>query len=87
MKKIRFGIIGCGLMGKEFVGAVGRWSHLEDECARPEIIAICDTNEASLEWFKTRVSTIKYAYTDYRKLLENDEIDAVATIEKFLSCE
>lgn len=77
MNKIRFGIIGCGLMGKEFVGAVGRWSHLEEECAKPEIVAICDTNEASLKWFTDRVDTIKYTYTDYRELLENEEVDAV----------
>ncbi len=64
-------------MGKEFVGAVGRWCHLEEECAKPEIIAICDTNEASLTWFKDRVPTIKYAYTDYHELLANDEVDAV----------
>ncbi len=77
MKTIKFGIIGCGLMGKEFAGAVGRWYHLEDECARPEIIALCDTNEASLQWFKDKISTVKYTYTDYRELLKNDEIDAV----------
>lgn len=77
MKKIRFGIIGCGLMGKEFVGAVGRWSHLVEPCAKPEIIAVCDTNPASLEWFCDRVSTIRYKYNDYKELLANDEIDAV----------
>ena len=77
MKKIRFGIIGCGLMGKEFVGAVGRGSHLVEPCAKPEIIAVCDTNPASLEWFCDRVSTIRYTYNDYKELLANDEIDAV----------
>ena len=28
MRTIKFGIIGCGLMGKEFAGAAGRWTHL-----------------------------------------------------------
>ena len=42
MKTIKFGIIGCGLMGKEFAGAVGRWYHVEDMGAKPEIIAVCD---------------------------------------------
>ena len=64
-------------MGKEFAGAVGRWTHLEDMCAKPEIVAICDKNESALTWFKERVSTIKYVYSDYHQLLENDEIDAV----------
>lgn len=77
MKHIKFGIIGCGLMGKEFAGAVGRWSHLNDATAQPEIIAVCDTNPASLEWFKERVNTVKYVYTDYQELLANKEIDAV----------
>ncbi len=77
MKTIKFGIIGCGLMGKEFAGAVGRWTHLEDMCAKPEIVAICDTNEAALTWFKERIPTIKYVYSDYTELLKNDEIDAV----------
>ncbi len=77
MKTIKFGIIGCGLMGKEFAGAVGRWYHLEDECARPEIIALCDTNESSLKWFKDKISTVKYTYTDYHELLKNEEIDAI----------
>ncbi len=77
MKTIKFGIIGCGLMGKEFVGAIGRWSHLMQNCAKPELIAVCDTNSASLDWFCERVSTIKYKYSDYKELLKNDEIDAV----------
>lgn len=77
MKTIKFGIIGCGLMGKEFVGAIGRWSHLMQNCAKPELIAVCDTNSASLDWFCERVSTIRYTYSDYKELLKNDEIDAV----------
>lgn len=77
MKKIKFGIIGCGLMGKEFAGAAGRWSHLNEECAKPEIIAVCDANPAALEWFTNRLETVKYTYTDYKELLANDEIEAV----------
>lgn len=77
MKTVKFGIIGCGLMGKEFVGAVGRWSHLEEPCAKPEIIAVCDTNPASLDWFTERVDTVRCTYTDYRALLANEEIEAV----------
>ncbi len=77
MKKIKFGIIGCGLMGKEFAGAVGRWSHIVEPAAIPEIIAVCDTNPASTEWFSERLPSVKYTYTDYKELLANDEIDAV----------
>ena len=72
MKTIKFGIIGCGLMGKEFAGAVGRWYHVEDMGAKPEIIAVCDTNEAAVTWFKDRITTIKYIYTDYHELLKKE---------------
>ena len=44
MKRIRFGIIGCGLMGREFASAAARWCHLLDMDVRPEIVAICDAN-------------------------------------------
>jgi prephenate dehydrogenase len=29
MKTIRFGIIGCGLMGREFASGAARWCHLQ----------------------------------------------------------
>jgi len=58
MKTIKFGIIGCGLMGREFASAVARWCHLTDMKAKPEIIAVCDKNEAMLKWFTDSLSTI-----------------------------
>ena len=77
MKTVKFGIIGCGLMGKEFAGVAGRWCHLNEECSAPEIIAVCDANPAAMEWFVNRVPTVKYTYSDYKDLLANDEIEAV----------
>ena len=35
MKRIRFGIIGCGLMGREFASAAARWCHLPEMDVRP----------------------------------------------------
>ena len=35
MKTVRFGIIGCGLMGREFASAAARWCHLPDMDVRP----------------------------------------------------
>jgi len=29
-KTFRFGVIGCGLMGREFASAAARWLHLAD---------------------------------------------------------
>ena len=40
MKTVRFGIIGCGLMGREIASAAARWCHLTEMPARPEIVAI-----------------------------------------------
>ena len=39
MKTIRFGIIGCGLMGREFASAAARWCHLLEMNARPRTLA------------------------------------------------
>ena len=76
-KTIRFGIIGCGLMGREFASAAARWCHLTEDIARPEIVAVCDTNDGAKEWFLKNFDTIRYNESDYHKLLENPEIDAI----------
>jgi len=75
MKKIRFGIIGCGLMGKEFASAAARWCHLRDMQAAPEIVAVCDQNEEPRRWFD--FPSVKQSTADYRELLANPEVDAV----------
>ena len=49
---IRFGLIGLGLMGREFASAAARWSHLTNVDARPILTAACDTNEDAFGWFK-----------------------------------
>ncbi len=77
MKTIRFGIIGCGLMGREFASAAARWSHLPDMNVRPEIVAICDTNKAMLPWYTDNLPSIEQATKDYRELLANDAVEAV----------
>lgn len=76
---IRFGVIGCGLMGKEFASAAARWCHLaaDDLDFEPRIIAACDTNRDSLRWFLGNVPTLIDTYTDYRDLLADRKIDAV----------
>ena len=50
MQTIRFGIIGAGLMGREFASAAARWGHLPDLNVRPELIAVCDKNPDILAW-------------------------------------
>lgn len=77
MKTIRFGIIGCGLMGREFASAAARWCHLTDIDVRPEIVAVCDSNEKMLSWFTSNFASIKQSTPDYHDLLANPEVDAV----------
>lgn len=77
MKTVRFGIIGCGLMGREFASAAARWLHLVDFEARPEIVAVCDTNPSALEWFRKNVPTVTQVTQDYTELLANESVDAV----------
>ena len=74
---IRFGIIGCGLMGREFASAAARWLHLTDTRARPEIVAVCDMQAPLMDWFSTHVPSVKQTTTDYHALLANPDVDAV----------
>ena len=52
MKSVAFGIIGAGLMGREFASATARWCHLTDLDVRPRIVAVCDTNPAIFGWYQ-----------------------------------
>lgn len=77
MKKVRFGIIGCGLMGREFGSAAARWCHLTDDVAIPEIVGVCDFNQDAMNWFTNHFDTVKYVTTDYKELLNKEDIDAI----------
>jgi predicted dehydrogenase len=77
MRDLRFGIIGLGLMGKEFASAAARWCHLTDIGVRPVVTAVCDSNPQALEWFRANVPSLRFAATDYRELLARDDVDAV----------
>lgn len=76
-KEIRFGIIGLGLMGREFASAAARWCHLLNLDFVPRITAICDTNAGQFGWFESNFDTIRIKSSDYHDLLGSREIDAV----------
>lgn len=76
-RTVRFGVIGCGLMGREFASAAARWLHLSEFPVRPEIVAVCDANLGATDWFSMNVPTVRQATDDYRELLANPEVDAV----------
>jgi predicted dehydrogenase len=74
---INFGIIGCGLMGREFASAVARWCHLLDQDVMPRIVGVCDTNPAMTGWFSEHFESIRIVTQDYHELLESPAIDAI----------
>ncbi len=76
-REVRFGIIGGGLMGREFASAVARWCHLLDQEVQPRITGICDANPAALEWFQNSLTTIEIATTDYHELLTSPNLEAI----------
>jgi predicted dehydrogenase len=76
-KKIRFGIIGMGLMGKEFASSIARWCHLIDESPEPQLVGICDIKKDTWNWFTENFSSIKIATQNYHELLACDNIDAI----------
>jgi predicted dehydrogenase len=76
MRAINFGIIGCGLMGREFAGAAARWCNLLDIDVAPRIVAVCDANPAAIPWFTAALPGLR-TFTDYAALLADPEIEAV----------
>lgn len=77
MQTIRFGIIGCGLMAREFASAAARWCHFTEDVPKPEIVGICSAVPAEFTWFQKNFPDIKYVVTDYRELLNKGDIDAI----------
>ena len=76
-KRIRFGVIGLGLMGREFASAVARWCHLLGDGPVPVITAICSGRQASQTWFTDNFESIRLAVTDPAELLASSAVDAV----------
>lgn len=69
MERVRIGIIGVGQIGKH---------HLEEYARIPEaqIVAVADVNEAEARRVAERYN-IPHVYTDFRELLQRDDIQAV----------
>jgi len=76
-RTIPFGVIGCGLMGREFASATARWCHLTGVEFAPQIVAACNRRPAPLDWFRAQVPTLQLATTDYRELLDSPLVEAV----------
>ena len=75
-ERVRVGIVGAGLMGRELAAAIGRWSALEDHPVVPELVGVCDTSPEALRWFD-RIASVTHKTTDRRHLLDDDSIDVL----------
>jgi predicted dehydrogenase len=73
---VRFGLVGGGLMGREFASAAARWAHLDDIGVRPELAVVCDTNLDVLRWYE-RLEPRPRLVADWEELLADDSVDAV----------
>ena len=76
-KTVKFGVVGCGLMGREFASAAARWCHLAADLPRPEIVAVCDLNESARAWFTDNFSSVHLSTSELGELLADPEVEAV----------
>ena len=73
---VRYGLIGGGLMGREFASAAARWVHLADIGAAPKLVSVCDTNPEVLAWYE-RLEPRPRLVGEYRELLADATVEAV----------
>ena len=76
MKTLNWGIIGGGLMGREFASALGRWFALTGDVPPAQLVAVCDLNPQARDWFK-RVPSVNQITASADELLANPDVDAV----------
>jgi len=87
MREIRFGIIGVGVPNQISVGPIGadiysgiaEWhARYINETPGCRVVAAASRTEAHVRLFAQKFNLGDNWYTDYRKLLERDDIDAVS---------
>ena len=74
---INIGIIGLGLMGREFASSLARWSHLLCDGPKPVLKGICDKNRQTWKWYTENFPNLEIVTEDYKELLDSGKIDAV----------
>ena len=75
-QELNIGMIGYGFMGKAHSNAYSKVSHFFDLEYKPVLKAICARNEEKLKPFAEQWG-YKSTETDWRVLLERDDIDAI----------
>lgn len=76
-KTLRIGLVGCGFMGRTHSNGYNRVSNFfPDLTYRPQLQAVCARSEDKVKAFADQWGYESYE-TDWRKLIERDDIDAV----------
>ncbi len=72
MRKVKFGIVGIGGWGE---------THAQIYSTYPlsELVAVCDINKERAEEV-AKLHGVRKSYTDYRELVSDDEVEAVAVV-------
>lgn len=76
-KLVRIGIIGLGLMGREFASSLARWCHLLNESSIPVLAGICDKNQETWKWYIDNFPGIIVKTDSYKTLIASDQIEVV----------
>jgi len=71
MKPVRFGIVGCGVMGKNHARSI--W---DGKIPGAVLTAVCDTDPQALAWAKEQDASLK-TFTTTTEMFTSGEIDAV----------
>ncbi|RGC60760.1 gfo/Idh/MocA family oxidoreductase [Agathobaculum butyriciproducens] len=69
MEKIRFGIVGIGMMGRMHATSLQRNPHAE-------VVAVCARTESKVKAFQEEFG-VPYGYTNVDELVNNPEVDAI----------
>src|SRR5262245_63798237 len=72
MDTIRFGLIGAGKHGSRYA------KHIVEDIPQAELVAVCRRDRLEGEAFATKYNCTYY--TDYRRLLDDTRIDAIAIV-------
>ena len=74
-QRVRVGVVGGGLMGKELLALTRRWDALVDHPARPEVVALADPAPPVQDWW--RGAGVPVVTDDYRRLLDDPDLDVL----------
>lgn len=71
MSKLRFGIVGCGVISKTHADVISKLSNEAD------LVAVCDIVEQRAKLLADKYNVPK-SYTSYEKMLEDEDIDVIS---------